>query len=255
MSSEAGRASLDHRGSCTGTEPHTIQPTSCSSRSSRASSSLAQSKTFLIAHLNVRSLVRHFSDVIDLLSINNFDVFTISETWITSNDNVGSFTIPGYSFVHAARSSQHAQRGGGVGIYVKANINFTLLCDSIPSHYNCDSLMDVAGISARLSCGQFAIFSIYRSPKCTLTAVDSLEEFIRDISVQTDAIICAGDLNINVLNANDAGITVLQRFMSSLTLKQIIDEPTRITDTSATLIDIILASHELRVKCLWYTGL
>ena len=64
----------------------------------RTNLSFHSSKLFSVAHINIRSLVAHFTDIIDLLSSLNFDVLTVSETWLSDAIPSSSLTIPGYTF-------------------------------------------------------------------------------------------------------------------------------------------------------------
>ena len=51
-----------------------------------------------------------------------------------------------------------------------------------------------------------------------------------------------GDLNCNVLTDNPEN-KALASFMSDVNLKQVITTPTRITESSSSLIDVIMVSH------------
>lgn len=57
-----------------------------------------------------------------------------------------------------------------------------------------------------------------------------------------------GDLNCNVLKTNDAASQILINFCSALNLTQMVKQPTRIIETSTTLIDVLLASNTDLVK-------
>ena len=57
-----------------------------------------------------------------------------------------------------------------------------------------------------------------------------------------------GDLNCNVLRSQDPAAQALVNFCTSFNLSQVINQPTRITETSESLIDVILASNKNLVK-------
>jgi len=57
-------------------------------------------------------------------------------------------------------------------------------------------------------------------------------------------ILILADLNCNHLDANDTGSKSLLDFCNSFNLTQTIERPTRITETSESLIDVILTSNK-----------
>ena len=52
------------------------------------------------------------------------------------------------------------------------------------------------------------------------------------------------DLNCNVINSSDSGAMALLDFRSSFNLKELINEPARITESSETLTDIVLVTNK-----------
>jgi hypothetical protein len=57
-----------------------------------------------------------------------------------------------------------------------------------------------------------------------------------------------GDLNCNILNSSDGCAKAISDFCSSFNLKQLINQPTRTTELSATLIDVVLVTNKDMVK-------
>ena len=57
-----------------------------------------------------------------------------------------------------------------------------------------------------------------------------------------------GDLNCNLLNGDSRDARALVDFYRSYNLSQLIDAPTRITESSKSLLDVILASHANQVQ-------
>ena len=55
----------------------------------------ANSKSFSVAHLNVRSLISHFSDLADLLLVccYKFDLMALTETWLRAEHDSGSLAL------------------------------------------------------------------------------------------------------------------------------------------------------------------
>lgn len=50
----------------------------------------------------------------DLVLDNRFDIFVVSETWLSENISTQVIGIPGYQLVRSDREG----RGGGVGLYM-----------------------------------------------------------------------------------------------------------------------------------------
>src|SRR5678816_4318401 len=71
-------------------------------------------KKLNVLALNIRSVRKNFNEFICLLKILDLDfsIIILTETWLTSNSNVG-FTIPNYLSYHIYRDNY----GGGISIY------------------------------------------------------------------------------------------------------------------------------------------
>nr|CAI5855517.1 unnamed protein product [Callosobruchus analis] len=78
------------------------------------------------AHLNCRSLFTGFDQISSLLSVNRYDIFAVTETWLNKDILSEAVAIDGYEFYRRDR----AGRGGGVGFYVKNSLQ----CNSLDFH-------------------------------------------------------------------------------------------------------------------------
>ena len=58
----------------------------------------------------------------ELMSTYNFDVLTLSETWLSSNISDCEVTIPGYTLVRKDCNGSTKLNGGGVLFYIRDNI-------------------------------------------------------------------------------------------------------------------------------------
>lgn len=95
----------------------------------------------------------------------------------------------------------------------------------------------------------FIICTAYRPPTTPLSCFDSDfgDTIISALSLNKPIYIL-GDLNCNSLRTQDPGAQALMNFCSNFNLTQMINQPTRITETSKTLIDVILVSNKNRIK-------
>ena len=76
-------------------------------------------------HFNCRSLKKNYSKIfyyIDSLCA-TFSVIGLTETWIKQDGDLSIFIPPKYSYVHCGRKDG---RGGGVGILVHEQLNFSI---------------------------------------------------------------------------------------------------------------------------------
>ena len=82
------------------------------------------------------------------------------------------------------------------------------------------------------------IACIYRHPKTTADSFEYLLDCFRNICLKNKPVFILGDINDDQLNPNNK----LCRIIKSTKLTQLIDKPTRITDHSSTLLDVIITN-------------
>ena len=85
----------------------------------------------------------------------------------------------------------------------------------------------------------FAIGIIYRPPDKNLaTCIEQLDEMLSNIIPTVDHVIVCGDVNVNLFNQNN----LLTKCFDAYNFKQLINEATRITASTQTLLDPIFVS-------------
>lgn len=99
------------------------------------------------------------------------------------------------------------------------------------------------------NCKSFLICTAYRPPLTSTDCFDAefSDAFISAMSLNKPIYIL-GDLNCNLLKPADPASQDFLNFCTSLNLIQMIVEPTRVTESSATLFDVILASNNNLVR-------
>ena len=88
----------------------------------------------------------------------------------------------------------------------------------------------------------FLIYNTYRPPQTPSTCFESLANSLTDVLLLDLNVVILGDLNCNIL-APDPETTSLQTFISTFNLQQLVKKPTRITETTKSLIDVILTTN------------
>jgi hypothetical protein len=76
---------------------------------------------FKVAHLNVRSMINKMDALRILVEEKSFDIFTISETWLSQSILDSEVNISGYTLV---RQDRDGRSSGGTAIFVREGIPY-----------------------------------------------------------------------------------------------------------------------------------
>ena len=165
------------------------------------------------------------------------DVIALSETKLKENEVCNHF-IHGYNFVHKGTPTSW----GGVRLFVKKHINFSICSDFNFDIPECENLWIKLNLSDSKKC---IVGVIYRHPKQNIAEFHSSMENLLEKLNQTKLIyyIC-GDINIDLLKTDKVqSIKNYTDMICSLGSIPLIKHPTRITQTSSTLIDHIYTNN------------
>lgn len=161
-------------------------------------------------------------------------VVCVTETHITQDIEEVELMIPGYKCISCLSHSRHT---GGVIIYVKKNINSSIICNVAALEYW--SLFIKLQINNQL----FVVGAIYRSPN------GNYEEFlnffgqkIENEDICKNEVLIMGDFNINFNDTENYNTKKLNNMIRDSGYKQIMNHDTRITNTSSTMIDLIITN-------------
>ena len=99
----------------------------------------------------------------------------------------------------------------------------------------------------------FIVATVYRPPNASLDFFDHLEKLIKDIDDENKEMYLLGDLNCDMLKEEQLCHTPIKKLNSYelFQLTQLIDEPTRITATTSSLIDHIITNTPEKIS---YSG-
>ena len=181
-------------------------------------------------HLNAQSLSCHLDEIEILINENNLDVLCVSETWIDPNTSDRFVSIPNFKIFR----NDHG-RGGGVCIYVSSDLSAT------PINMNKENVDGIEDIWLTIQCRKLPsiiVACIYRHPKTTAKNFEYLLDCLRNICLKNKPVLILGDINDDQLNSNSK----LSKIIKMTKFTQLIDKPTRITDHSSTLLDVIITN-------------
>jgi hypothetical protein len=162
----------------------------------------------------------------------------LSETRTTTDIYDHELQIKGYNLI---RCDSHTRHTGGVAIYLKSNVQFTITETFITNEIWINAIRIQGGIIA----GLFAV--VYRSPSCSkVTFLEEFEQWCGRNLENNEYKMIVGDFNIDLLKTDlySKRLEILRKLYG---LKHFIKEPTRTTQNSATLIDFVMSDF-LRTK-------
>ena len=134
---------------------------------------------------------------------------------------------------------------GGVGFYIKTSINF-VVC----SNLNVPNLENLCLEIRKHNSKPFLIATWYTPPCSSIDLFLHYESFLEKLDSLGLEYYLLGDLNCNLASLqNDSNTRRLCEISDLFGLQQLITEPTRITESSSTLIDLISTNCADRVVC------
>ena len=201
----------------------------------RDSFSHFQRKGLHFLHLNARSLLPKIEELKLIAKKSRAAVIGITESWLDSSVEDIEIEIPGYN-IHRRDRDRH---GGGVCLYIKSNLPFNPRRDQ-----------EVEGLEAAWveillpKTRPIAIGVCYRPPK-QQNFYELLEKSCNSgLGLTENECILMGDFNTDILKNNNKSILgkALANFNQMYGLTQLVNEPTRISATSESILDLLMVS-------------
>ena len=190
-----------------------------------------------IFHMNIQSIVPK----IDLIrgEAEAYDVLIFSESWL--KPTVLNDTICIENYLGPFRTDRPDRPGGGVVAYVRE----TIPCKRRPD-------LEIQGLEAlwfeiAIKSKKILIGGFYRPPNSNTGYMDLIKESIdRAYNTNIVDIIITGDFNFNMMSNN---LNKLKELILEYNLNQLITDPTHFTETSSSLIDLILVRNQANILC------
>ena len=197
-----------------------------------------------LASLNITSLVNHIDELRVFLARNRVDVLAINETRLDANIMDSEVYIPGYEIIRRDRCI-NGRHGGGVCFYVRLTINFSLRPD-----LSCQEIESLCIEIRKPNSKPFLITTWYRPPNSIVDKFNHFETLLVKLDAEQVEYYVMGDLNCNLGSPTlDHNSTLLNNITNLYNLHQLIDEPTRITESSSTLLDVIFTNMPDKIVC------
>ena len=178
------------------------------------------------------------------------DIYGVVETFLDENVNDSEIAINNYNVV---RKDRICSGGGGILIYVKQHLNYGRIPElELPN-------IEAIFIEPQFRNGNILVGFIYRPPNYNLVNYHHMiyfnysewlivmDNLLHKINNTYNKVILLADFNIDLLPAAVQKTSWINTFQSYY-LNQLIDEPTRITSHSKTLLNHIYVSEDVDVS-------
>lgn len=189
------------------------------------------SNDIAILHINIRSLfhkIEHLKGLLAQLKV-KFDILCFTESWL-SDSNKKLVSILGYNSFHSLRPA--GQRGGGISVFIDKKFQVTTK-SSVSS-----AVIEALFLEVKFSSRKFLLCTVYKPPNAqNQIFIRAFLDLFNNVNSNSfsDIMVC-GDFNVNLLSPDPSEFL---NSMAEISLIPTISKPTRITNTSASLIDNI----------------
>ena len=189
-----------------------------------------------IASLNIQHVFPKLDEIRDILNDDNIslDIFGLNETFLTENVSSKDLLINGYN---VERKDRLSKGGGGLLMYINSCISYTRRYDIESS--NLESMWVQIETFHKKS---VLLNLVYRPPNSPQSWIDDYEKQLCVAESCTGEFFAMGDYNIDFTFPDCFNNTKWTCLIKDFGLRQYVESPTRVTKSSATIIDHIYSS-------------
>ena len=199
--------------------------------------------SFSVLHINIRSTDKNFQELHEYLSHvkGNFSIGALTETWCSDDkadkDSLWKFT--NYTAINQIRNS--GQKGGGIALYIHNSLNYKIPKNKNMNNNDIEYLnIDIVNKTSK----NVIISCIYRPPRGDAhNFLDEVKGHIIKNKFQEKPLFLVSDLNINSLDySRNTHVHDFFNIVFENGIFPVINRPTRVTKSTATVIDYILTN-------------
>ena len=195
-----------------------------------------------VGFLNVCSLRRKVAEIEDFISTRGVHILGVAETWLSADVTDREVNIPHFSVF---RKDREGRQGGGVAFYCHTSLQVRRRRD-----LECELEMLWLEILAPGRPGNETVLlgCCYRPPSESAGYWDGLESNLETAcsGPQTTTVL-VGDFNVNFNDAH--AVTPLHHVLNQFNLRNHVTSPTRVTSSTATLLDLFLSTTPIQGVC------
>ena len=202
-------------------------------------------KGLKIVHLNIRSLLPKIDQIRLLLYNSKIDIITLSKTWLNPMLDSALIAIPGYKHFRLDRKTDNPKKkGGGLITYIRNDLASGVQVLGNLETLNADLKAQWIEIE-RDRARNILICNIYRPPTGNVkAALTTLNNKLSQVRWSRKDLFILGDFNIDYKNKTAPAYKKLLFFEKVNNLTQHIENATRVTKHSSTLLYLILSNAQ-----------
>ena len=191
-------------------------------------------------YTNAQSLMAHKDEIHHhIMKKINPAIIALSETRLIADIEDSEINIPGYNVIRCDAENRNT---GGVALYIREEVNYEIVLVK-KINRNCWGV----AIKVELEMYKGVIMVVYHSPSASHgDFIGYLEEVVEELTIKEQCML-VGDFNMDC-RTDSFYTNKLLTTMQSLGMKQYVNEPTRVTNNSKTIIDLIFANREVNVQ-------
>lgn len=193
-------------------------------------------------YLNINSIVSNKVELERLIEVKKPALVVCSETCTTDNIMDSELNISTYKLI---RCDSHSRHTGGMLFYIHKQVEFNIVCNK---SFDMNMWCIIIKIKKCALKWQFGV--IYHSPSSSdADFVKYLNEIVTEHLKDSDNNLIIGDFNIN-MNIPSTYSNQLASVFAQMAMIQRIDFNTRVTEHSATKIDLLFANNDqIKIEC------
>ena len=200
-------------------------------------------KNCKIGHINANSIAGFkLCEIKQWLTHGLFDILVITETKVNETFPNCHFHVDGFRFVRRDRNIH----GGGIMMYIRSDIIY----ENIIQETNQRNRVEFLACKVKIGKEWIMIIGVYKPPSLKQDVWKSeLQNLFEMATTITNNAIILGDFNCDLLQPDKSSKDgrILLDLMDIFHLVNLIKDPTRVTNTSETLIDLILTNNKKKV--------
>ena len=187
--------------------------------------------------LNINSLLAHIDDLSIYISSRKIDILCINETKLDHTINGREVRLPGFEIARKDRKV-NGRNGGGVCLYIRSNVNYKVRYD-LQSEILENLIVEITKPRSK----SILVSIWYKPPDSPVSLFTEFETMIGALDAENLEFFLLGDLNVDFTpSIKSPNKSTLVELFDIYGLSQIIEEPTRITEKSNTMIDLCLTN-------------